>query len=140
MLTFVSDIINKHIYDYKSYNRFIIDIKKYGLKLIEVKNKKVAFGCTNGCGSKGGFKFPSFFLLICIIVACHIHDIEWTLAKSYKDLIKANENFDNNLKLITDYESKYEWSAWFYRQLISYYISGVERIGTPIYAKERGFS
>ena len=71
--------------------------------------------------------------------ACIIHDIEWEKAKNYEELILANENFDNNLKLITDYESANDFTRGFRRLRIAKYVSAVELIGTEIYAKERGF-
>ena len=119
------------------YLDFIADITKYRLSCKDATLE--AFSYANGCGNKGGFKFPSTMLLISVATACAIHDIEWALAKNYSDLLAANENFDNNLKLITDYESSNYITSWARRTLIGMYVNGVEIHGTDNYAEERGF-
>lgn len=93
----------------------------------------------NGCGAKGGTKFPDTMYLILIISACIIHDIEWKLAKSYQDLLDANERFDNNLKKITDKRSLNDIMRLLRRSRIQKYVSGVELVGTVNYAIERDF-
>ena len=93
---------------------------------------------SNGCGSKGGFQFPSTMWGVNIEAACNIHDIEWYAADSYEELLEANERFDNNLKKICDTESN-TCMAWIRRMRIAKYISGVEIVGTHVYAVERGF-
>jgi len=115
------------------------DICTYKLKS-KYKSHELKKGIqyANGCGAKGGVKFPSTMGLVSIVAACIIHDIEWELAKCFQDLIDANERFDNNLKRITDNESNVV-TRWIRRQMISYYVSGVELVGTEAYAKERGF-
>jgi len=123
-----------------TFEQFIADIQHYKLNTI-VKNSeklRVSFKYANGCGSKGGVHFPSTIWGVNIESACNIHDIEWQMAKNFSGLIKANENFDNNLKLICDKKSN-SFTAWFRRMRIAKYVSGVELVGTDSYAIERGF-
>ncbi len=94
----------------------------------------------NGCGAKGGIKFPDTMYFVNVSAACCIHDIEWELAEHYQDLLDANERFDNNLKSITDAESSNNLMTWLRRSRISKYVSGVELVGTDAYAEERGFA
>ena len=96
------------------------------------------FPYANGCGAKGGTMFPATIWGINIEAACDIHDIEWKLSKSVKDLLFANENFDNNLKRICDPQSN-KLTRWLRRFRIAKYVSGVELIGTNAYAIKRGF-
>jgi len=93
----------------------------------------------NGCGAKGGVKFPDHIWFISIISACIIHDIEWTIANCYRDLLDANERFDDNLKKIVDYESFNDFTRWVRRYRVASYINGVELKGTHDEAVERGF-
>lgn len=120
------------------YSGFVYDIEKYGLetKAYDI----VAFQYANGCGAKGGFKFPSMMYGVDIKTACNIHDIEWQLAECYADLLDANENFDNNLKKICDQESANNFMRWLRRLRIAKYVNGVEIHGTMAYAIERGFA
>lgn len=120
-------------------SQFMKDINNYDLySSLDDDILINGFHYANGCGAKGGKKFPNKFLWVSIISACIIHDIEWALSANFLDLKVANENFDNNLKKICDTESN-----WFTRPLrrrfIGYYITGVELYGTPQYARERGF-
>ena len=121
----------------QAYSKFVTDIDKYDLSHIPVTYNQFTNMC-NGCGSKGGFKFPSTMWLVNIEVACNIHDVDWSKAQCWSDLLKANERFDNNLKIICDDESN-----WFMipirRQRIAKYVTGVELYGTVGYALERGF-
>lgn len=124
----------------QSFEQFWEHVCTYDLKSdYKFHELKANFKESNGCGSKGGMKFPSSFFFVKIVAACSIHDIEWFFAKSYEDLIKSNERFDNNLKRITDYESN-KVTRWIRRQFISYYVSGVELVGTRKYAEARQFS
>jgi len=124
----------------QTFEEFWYDIQRYELetylKYHELKN---GIKYANGCGSKGGVKFPDTMYFVLIIAACIIHDIEWQFAKCYQDLLDANERFDNNLKKITDEESMNDVMRWLRRSRISKYVSGVELVGTESYAKERGF-
>jgi len=123
----------------KTFEQFLNDIEDYGLDLGTIKNLRTAFQYANGCGAKGGVKFPSTIWFVNIETACNIHDIMWELALSYNDLIIANEIFDNNLKLICDYESNNDITRWLRRQRLSKYVNGVEIHGTNAYAVIRGF-
>lgn len=93
----------------------------------------------NGCGSQGGFKFPSTMYALNIKAACYIHDIEWKLSKSYLDLKIANKNFETNLIKIINLESKNIFIRLLRRGRILIYAYSVKLIGTPAYAKIRGF-
>lgn len=118
---------------------FTEDVAKYDLDISKIINISVAFLYANGCGAKGGMKFPSTMWFVSIIAACIIHDIDWALAKCYQDLLDGNERFDNNLKKICDKESLYDITRWARRMRIAKYVNGVELHGTESYAKERGF-
>lgn len=118
---------------------FLEDVSKYDLDVSKIRNITVSYTYANGCGAKGGMKFPDTMWFVSIIAACIIHDIDWALAKCYQDLLDGNERFDNNLKKICDKESMYDATRWMRRMRISKYISGVELHGTDDYARERGF-
>jgi len=122
----------------KSLELFKLDIEKYGLNY-KSENLRLDYSYANGCGAKGGIPFPPTMWFVNIESACIIHDIEWQLAQNYQELLDANENFDNNLKLITDYESLNDATRWIRRMRISKYVTGVELKGTDSYALERGF-
>lgn len=122
----------------QTLKKLISDIIKYKLDAGGIGDIQSKFIHANGCGSKGGYKFPSSFLGVYIESACSLHDMMWELAESYSDLVEANEIFDNNLKRISDAESIVVM-RWIRRQMISYYISGVELIGTPTEARNRNF-
>ncbi len=124
----------------QTFEEFWYQIQEYDLKTnLLFPDLQVGFKYVNGCGSKGGWHFPSTMWGINIEAACNLHDIEWKLAKCYADLLMANERFDNNLKKITDAESSNNFTRWIRRSRINKYVSGVELIGTEAYAKERGF-
>ena len=124
----------------QTFNELWCDIVEYELELkYKYHEYKKGIKYANGCGSKGGQKFPDTMYFISIVAACTIHDIEWALAMSYHDLLDANERFDNNLKRITDKESMNDVMRWLRRSRISKYVSGVELFGTYNYANERGF-
>lgn len=124
----------------QSFKQLKRDIIKYDLETYLTYDKlKIGMKYANGCGAKGGIKFPDTMWFVSVVAACIIHDIEWENANCYKDLLDANEHFDNNLKKITDYESINDFTRWFRRYRIASYTSGVELEGTPAYAKERGF-
>ena len=121
------------------FDRLWDDIITYDLhSRCKYHELRTYFPEANGCGAKGGKKFPDSFLFVSIIAACIIHDIEWFLAESYRDLLDANERFDNNLKRITDQKSMNSFMRWARRQMISYYISGVELVGIDEYAIKKG--
>ncbi len=82
----------------------IYDLNTNGLLATVIHN---AFKFSNGCGAKGGIKFPSTMWFLNIESACSLHDIHWELAKDYSDLLSANEIFDNNLKKIIDKDSNF---------------------------------
>lgn len=114
------------------------DINKYKLNRNGLGRIDVSFSYANGCGAKGGVKFPDTMWFVLIISACIGHDVRWALAKCFADLVEANEIFDNDLKKICDYESNTPMQ-WVRRQRIAKYISGVELKGIYDYAEERGF-
>lgn len=124
----------------QTYDQLCEDIATYKLetclKPFELRN---GIKYANGCGAKGGAKFPDTMYLISIISACTLHDIEWKLSETYQDLLDANERFDNNLKKICDQESMNDLMRWLRRSRIHKYVDGVELVGTDSYAKERGF-
>lgn len=92
----------------------------------------------NGCGAKNSIKVPKTMWGVDIESTCYIHDIEWQLAKSYKDLIAANKNFNKNLLLIIAYESNpFMWLLR--RSRVFWYVTMVKLFGTKAYARERGF-
>lgn len=124
----------------QTYDQLMAHIVKYKLETrLEPFQLRTGIQYANGCGAKGGTKFPDTMYLISIIAACIIHDIEWHLAKSVADLIAANERFDNNLKKICDHESMNDVMRWLRRSRIHKYVDGVELVGTEAYALERGF-
>jgi len=123
----------------QSYESFLRDIKKYNLS-ISVADARTGYRYCNGCGAKGGFHFPSTIWFVVVEAACNIHDIKWQKATSIDDLLKANEDFDNDLKKICDSESQNDITMFIRRMRIAKYVSGVEVVGTPAYAKERGFT
>lgn len=122
----------------QTLKKLISDIIKYKLDTGNIGDIRSKFIHANGCGSKGGYKFPSSFLRVYIESTCSLHDMMWELAESYDDLVEANEIFDNNLKRVCDAESMVVM-RWIRRQMISYYISGVELVGTPAEARKRNF-
>lgn len=123
-----------------TFDEFWEDVCTYKLNSIYKHYElKIAFKYANGCGAKGGVKFPDTIWFVSIVAACIIHDIEWKLAKNYQDLVGANERFDNNLKRITDYESMSNLTTWARRQRLAKYVNGVEIHGTHAYALDRGF-
>ena len=124
----------------KSLEEFLGDVFKYKLKTPSTHELRTSYKYANGCGSKGGYKVPKTMWGVNIESACISHDIEWMLARDYEELKEANSNFARNLKRITDYESMNNFTRWIRRYRISSYTSGVALKGTPVYAKERGFT
>lgn len=123
----------------KNFDELLKDIDTYNLEYTIPKNLsklKKAFKYANGCGSN--IKVPKTIYFINIESACIIHDIEWTLSKSYAEILEANENFDNNLKKICDPQSNFV-TILLRRLRIAKYVSAVELVGTSSYAKTRGF-
>ena len=124
-----------------TFEKFMMDFILYDLKCTLIDDKmdlRTVFHYANGCGAKNGIKVPPTIWFANIEAACIIHDIEWQLSKNYNDLVFANENFDDNLKIICDKESN-SFTSWFRRMRIAKYVSAVELIGTANYADERGF-
>ena len=113
---------------------FIEEVERYRLDAPIINYDDYRTHC-NGCGSKGGVKFPDTMWGVDIEAACNIHDIGWARAKTYEDLVEANEVFDNNLKKIVDAESN-SFTVWFRRMRVAKYVSAVELKGTDTYAKE----
>lgn len=124
----------------QTYDQLLEDISKYRLETcLKPFQLRDGMQYANGCGAKGGTKFPDTMYFILVVAACIIHDIEWELSESYKELLEANERFDNNLKKICDQESMNDVTRWLRRSRIQKYVSGVELYGTESYAIERGF-
>jgi len=123
----------------QTYNDFLDNIIKYDLDILEIHSLKLSFSYSNGCGAKGGVRFPSTIWFVNIEAACNLHDIRWKEAHNYQDLLDANEQFDNDLKKICDSESLFNITRWLRRLRIAKYVSGVELYGTESYAQERGF-
>ena len=124
----------------QTFDEFWEDVCKYHLEThLEYHELKKGIQYANGCGAKGGIKFPHTMYLVNIIAACIIHDIEWELSESFTDLIEANERFDNNLKKICDTESMNGFMRWLRRERLHKYVDAVELVGTISYAIERGF-
>ena len=123
----------------KSLEFFLDDVFMYRLKVPSTHLLRISYKYANGCGAKGGVKFPRTMWGLDIESTCIGHDIVWQLAQSYKDLQEGNEDFDDNLKIIIDAESNFimkrlrRWRA-------AKYITEVELIGTPNEAEKRGFS
>lgn len=131
--------IHKEMY-MKTFGEFAGDVEKYSLELKHpIRLYRLNFRHANGCGAKGGMKFPNTMWGVNIVAACIIHDIEWQLATNFKELVAANERFDNNLKRITDYNSSNSITTWLRRMRVAKYVIGVEIHGTRDYANERGF-
>jgi len=124
----------------QNFEEFWGDVNIYLLdSCLKYHQLKRGIQYANGCGAKGGIKFPDTMYFVIIIAACIIHDIEWKLAKTFQDLLDANERFDDNLKKIIVAESQNELMVWLRNQRAAKYITGVEREGTVTYAIERGF-
>ncbi len=124
----------------QTFEEFWSDLNEFQLdSAYSYHELKLGIKYANGCGAKGGVKFPDTMYFISIIAACIIHDIEWQLAGCHQDLLDANERFDNNLKKITDSKSSNDVMRWLRRSRIAKYVSGVELKGTNAYAAERGF-
>lgn len=123
----------------QTFGEFWNDVSKYKLETkYEYPELKIGFQYANGCGAKGGIKFPGTMWGLKIISACIIHDIEWALSKSYEDLLTANRNFKKNLLKIIKAGSLF--LLWPVRRLrVLWYTMGVELVGTKSYAVERGF-
>jgi len=123
-----------------TFDDFWADVCLYKLELgFKYHEYENGIKYANGCGAKGGIKFPDTMYYISVISACIIHDIDWYKATCYQDLLDANERFDNNLKKICDRDSMNDLTKWFRRMRIAKYVSGVELYGTESYAKDRGF-
>lgn len=124
------------------FDKFLNDYVKYKLK--SLKNlggndlRKHFVNHTNGCGAKGGLKFPSTMWGLNIDTACRIHDIDWALATCIKELLEGNEIFDDNLKRIIDYESNFIMKR-LRRMRAAKYVTEVELIGTYNEIEKRGF-
>ena len=122
----------------KSLEEFLGDVFKYKLDTHSTHLLREFFDCANGCGAKGGQKFPHTIYGVDIESACIGHDLDWRIAENYKEVLQGNERFDNNLKKICDPQSN-----WFTRPLrrlrIAKFVSAVELYGTEEYANERGF-
>lgn len=124
----------------QTFDEFWDDVVTYTLETsLGFERLKIGFKYANGCGAKGGVKFPSTMYLIDISAACNIHDIEWKNSECYNDLIEANRRFNRNLKAITDKESGNMFTRWIRRMRVAKYVAGVELIGTRDYAIEREF-
>lgn len=121
----------------QTYEQFLENITKYKL-VVTSRNIRRDYQYANGCGAKGGIKFPKTMWGLNIEPACIAHDIGWNSAKSLKDLQKENEIFDNNLKRIIDVESNF-LMVRLRRLRAAKYVTEVELLGTKAYAKERGF-
>jgi len=122
----------------KTLAKLLKAIEKYDLKHVSFNLVRDIIHA-NGCGAKDSFKVPNTIWGVDIEPACQLHDIGWELAQSYQDLIDVNEQFDNNLKKITDYESANDFTRGIRRLRIAKFILAVELIGTENYAIERGF-
>ena len=122
----------------KSLEDFLTDCELYKLKVASIHGIRLNFKYANGCGAKGGIKFPKTMWGLNIESTCVAHDISWQMAKSLEDLLEGNEDFDDNLKLIIDAESNFIMKR-LRRMRASKYITEVELLGTPSEAKRRGF-
>ena len=125
----------------KSFEQVLYDMEKYDLKttVTDVDRFRVLYDYANGCGAKGGVKFPKTMWGVNIESACILHDIEWVMAQNYFDLKKGNELFDDNLKKICDKESN-TLTIWLRRMRIAKYVSAVELVGLHNEAIKRGFT
>lgn len=124
----------------QDFDEFWNDVCTYKL---EVKHKfhilKKAIKYANGCGSKGGIKFPDSFLWVSIKSACNNHDIDWSLSLTVDDLINDNYRFRRNMERIIDAESANWLMVHIRMKMMNYYYEGVKLIGTGNYSEERGF-
>lgn len=93
----------------------------------------------NGCGSKGGIDVPDNLIGMPLTTVCNIHDTEWFFAKNYFDLVDANQRFRRNTEKLIDKYSANKLIAWLRMKLLHHYYDAIKFIGTPIYAKEKGF-
>lgn len=118
---------------------FLTQIAKYDLKFALASSDPVYdYTYANGCGAKGGIKFPKTMYLLNIEACCQIHDIDWTNARSVDELVRGTNIMSANLKKIIDAKSN-----WFMKRLrrwrASKYITEIELIGEPAEARNRGF-
>ena len=128
----------------KPYLEFKDDILKYKLSLRYLLDNgrrlsKLYQYNKNGCGAKGGHKFPDTIWGVDVQSACHCHDISWHISTKYKDLTDADMQFTHDLKLICDKESANAFMAWLRRLRIATYSFGVDEFGLEDYARKRGF-
>ncbi|MCU7836521.1 MAG: hypothetical protein KZQ83_14890 [gamma proteobacterium symbiont of Taylorina sp.] len=120
----------------KSLVEFLYDIEKYDLDVSDIKNLQVAYSYANGCGSS--FKVPTTMWGLNIESACILHDIRWTIAKCWADLVEANQKFKRDLKRIIKLASNWFMTRLRYTRAFLY-SSIVKVFGTRSYAKKRDF-
>lgn len=90
----------------------------------------------NGCGAKGGTKFPDTMWGLLIVLACNIHDWSWDKSKTKGDLIFSNAIFLYNLTAIIINGSNWIMLLPRISRATKYYL-GVVLKGTKSYQKEK---
>ena len=91
----------------------------------------------NGCGAKGGVKFPDTMWGLNIVKGCNIHDWMWNYSKTEGDLIFSNAIFFYNLSAIIINESNWITVVPRLSRAVKYYL-GVVKGGTESYRVEQG--
>lgn len=126
----------------QEFNNFWNECMEHGLERIYPRHKYYeAFSRreVNGCGAKGGIDVPDTIYGMSITTACNIHDTEWFFAKNYFDLVEANQRFRRNIEKIIDAYSDNRFMVFLRMRRLHKYYDAVKLIGTPTYAKEKGF-
>ncbi len=114
----------------------------YGFERIYTKEKyEEAFAKkeVNGCGAKGGIDVPDNILGMPITTLCNIHDTEWYYAKNFFELVESNQRLRRNIEKKIDKYSANSFMVWIRMKILHHYYDAVKLIGTPAYAKEKGF-
>lgn len=93
----------------------------------------------NGCGAKGGIDVPDTIYGMSITTECNIHDTEWLNAKSYFDLVDSNQRLRRNIEKRIDKYSANRFMVFLRMKRLHKYYDAVKLIGTPSFAKEKGF-
>ena len=114
--------------------------KKYGLTCTD---EMVEWARThsleiNGCGAKGGTKFPETMLFLEIVWACYLHDIRWGMATTKEALHIGNYEFETNLERIVDMDSCCTFVKWMRSYRITTYINAIKYVGTQAEIARQG--
>lgn len=126
----------------QEFNKFWNECMEHNLERVYPKHKYYeAFSRreVNGCGAKGGIDVPDNLLGMSITTDCNIHDTEWLFAENYFDLVDANQRLRRNIEKKIGFYSANRFMIWLRMKILHHYYDAVKLIGTPSYAKEKGF-